>query len=67
MSEPLEIYDDFDDSLIEFWHSDEIRPFVKARADELRIHLEYAEVYSRDYSYPILVINEYDFWREANE
>lgn len=65
MTEPLEIHADLDEALIEFWHSDEIRPFAKVFADELRVYEEYIEVYSRDYSYPILVVKEYDWWREA--
>jgi hypothetical protein len=65
MNEPLEIHKDFDEALIEFWHSDENRPFAKVHTDELRVYEDRIEVYSRDYSYPVLIVQEYDWWREA--
>jgi hypothetical protein len=65
MIEPLEIHKDFNEAVVEFWHSDESRPFAMVHTDELRVYKEYIEVYSRDYTYPILIVREYDWWREA--
>lgn len=65
MTEPLEVHKDFNEAVIEFWHSDEVRPFARVVADELKVYEDYVEVYSRDYSYPILIVREYDWWREA--
>lgn len=56
MTNPLEIHRNFDEALIEFWHSDETRSFARVFVDELRIFEEYTEVYSREYPYPILVV-----------
>lgn len=64
-SNPIEIHRGFDEALIKFWHSDENRPFARVFADELRVFEEHIEVYSRDYPYPILIVKEYDWWREA--
>lgn len=65
MNEPLEIYKDLDEALIEFWHSDETEPFIKIYADKLSFYSDYVEVYNRDYTNPILIVKEYDFWRKA--
>lgn len=61
ISKPLEVHADLDEAVVEFWHSDENRPFATVHADELRVYKEFVEVYSRDYSCPILLVHEYDW------
>jgi len=69
MSEPLEIHKDLDEEneIVEFWHSDEIRPFAEVYANELRIYEDYIEVYSQDYPHPILTVHEADWWKTRIE
>lgn len=59
------IYEErFDEGEIEFYHSDETRPFLVVYADTLKIYDDRVEVYSRDYPTPIITVYEYDYWRE---
>lgn len=60
---PLELHSDLDESLVEFWHGGETRPFATVYADELRVYEEFVEVYSRDYDVPILIVREYAYCR----
>lgn len=62
-TEPIEILDNLDEQFVEFWHSDEIRPFLKIAVDKLVFYYDYVECYSRDYSEPIAIIKEYDWYR----
>lgn len=56
----------FDEQTIEFWHSDEVRPFLTVVADTIEISENgSAFIYSRDYSAPIATVIEWDFWRQA--
>jgi len=53
---------------IEFWHSDEQRPFVQIWGDRLIVGTDGAAmVYSRDYTDPIATINEWSFWQTVTE
>lgn len=47
---------------VEFWNSDESRPFMKVWADQLIIKEDRIEVYSKDYIDTIVIVNEYDFY-----
>ena len=65
--EPEEIHEGFDEKFVEFWHSDENRPFMSIATDTLKIYESgRAEIYSRDYEYPIAVVCEWDFWKQRD-
>jgi hypothetical protein len=57
---------DVQSAKIEFWHSDEIRPFLICEEVDRMVFLddEAIEVYNRDYQKPIFVVNEWSFWRQ---
>jgi hypothetical protein len=58
----------FDGEPIEFWHSDETRPFaVFQEVDSMIEYDAYMEVYNRDYPTPIAVIHEYGWWRARDK
>lgn len=59
-----EILEGFNEGFVEFWHSDENRPFMRIATDTLKIYEDRVEVYSRDYPYPIATVIEYGFWKE---
>ena len=57
------VFDGYDERVIEFWHSDENRPFLRVSVDKLVIEEDlFVQIYSRDYDHPIAVVEEYDYW-----
>ena len=52
---------------IEFWHSDEIRPFlICEEVDKMVFSDDGAiEVDNKDYQKPIFVVKEWSFWRQV--
>jgi hypothetical protein len=64
MPEPIDIFEDFDEGEVAFWHSDETSPFLTIRLDTMKIYEDKVEIYSRDYEHPIAIVYEYDFWKE---
>ena len=52
------------DTRVDFFHSDENRPFLSVYADMLTMEGSVVMVFSRDYEGPIAVVYEYDYWTE---
>jgi hypothetical protein len=63
------VFTDYDEAMVAFWHSDEIRPFLTVAADSLFVYEDGCiEVYSHDYAGAIATIWEWDYWKiEAKE
>ena len=61
--------DDGEGAKLQFWHSDENRPFlICEEVDVMKLTNDgHAILYNRDYKHPIVIVREWDRWVQVDK